>query len=103
MKNAVWAVYYHNISNDKNPQHSYCPEGKKSWCKWRVAEAEGTLKSFQHKPSLSEAVQAAIKPVFEALSTDDLMTRCLGGNTQNSNESTLRYGGLHQNICTAAP
>lgn len=85
MKNAVWAVYYHNISSDKNPQHMYCPEGKDSW--WRVAEANGSLKSLRHKPPLIDKVSDAIKPVFEALSSDDLMEWCTGGNTQNSNES----------------
>jgi len=29
----------------------------------------------------------AIKPVYEELSSDDLLSRCLGGFTQNSNES----------------
>lgn len=87
MKAEIWAVFYHNISTDENPQHSYCPAGKESWCKWRVAEAYGTVASFKHKQPLSQKVQDAIKPVFEALSTDDLLNRCLGGNTQNSNES----------------
>lgn len=86
MKEAIWAVFYHNISSNENPQHSYCPQGKDSWCKWRVAEANGTLASFKHKPPLQEKVQDAIKPVFEALSTNDLLERCTGGNTQNSNE-----------------
>jgi len=87
MKNAVWAVFYHNISTNKKPQHMYCPAGKESWCKWRVAEAYGTLTSFKHKPPLLEKVQDATRPVFEALSSNDLMQRCTGGNTQNSNES----------------
>jgi len=87
MKNAVWAVFYHNISTNEKPQHMYCPAGKESWCKWRVAEAYGTLTSFKHKPLLLKKVQNAIRPVFEALSSDDLMQRCTGGNTQNSNES----------------
>lgn len=87
MKNAVWAVFYHNISTDEKPQHMHCPAGKESWCKWRVAEAYGNLESFKHKHPLTDEVQKAIKPVFEALSSDDLMGRCTGGNTQNSNES----------------
>lgn len=32
-------------------------------------------------------VYQAIKPVYEELSSDELLTRCLGGFTQNSNES----------------
>lgn len=86
MKNAIWAIFYHNSSTDDNPQHKFCPAGKDSWCKWRVSEADGTLESFKHKPALLEKVQEAIKPVFEVLSSDDLLQRCTGGNTQNSNE-----------------
>ncbi|KYN12276.1 hypothetical protein ALC57_15556 [Trachymyrmex cornetzi] len=33
------------------------------------------------------SVQTAIRPVYEALSNDDLLQRCTGGNMQNDNES----------------
>lgn len=36
--------------------------------------------------ALAPVVQEAIKPIYESLSDDDLLRRCLGGNTQNSNE-----------------
>ncbi|KAG8231299.1 hypothetical protein J437_LFUL006955 [Ladona fulva] len=39
MKDAIWATFYHKCSTGKDPQHSKCPEGADSWCKWRVAEA----------------------------------------------------------------
>lgn len=42
---------------------------------------------FVHKPPLSEQVYKAILPIYGELSSDDLLTRCLGGFTQNSNES----------------
>ncbi|KYQ55981.1 hypothetical protein ALC60_05095 [Trachymyrmex zeteki] len=50
-------------------------------------KAEGRLANFHHVPPLSESVQTAIRPVYEALSNDDLLQRCTGGNTQNDNES----------------
>lgn len=31
MKRACWAVFYHSISTDDNPQHHCCPEGADSW------------------------------------------------------------------------
>lgn len=87
MRKAVWATFHHKCSTDENPKHEYCPPGENSWCKWRVAEAEGRLANFHHVPPLSESVQTAIRPVYEALSNDDLLQRCTGGNTQNDNES----------------
>ncbi|CAK9816622.1 hypothetical protein ANTQUA_LOCUS9034 [Anthophora quadrimaculata] len=70
--------------------------GENSWCKWRKAEAEGT--DFHHDQApLSEEVQNVIKPIYEDLSREDLLTRCLGAETQNNNES------LHSLIWTFAP
>lgn len=86
MKNAVWATYYHKISTDETP-HSLCPEGADSWCNWRKNEAAGTLDSFHHPPALDEEVQSTVKEIYEDLSSDDLLRRCLGSNTQNNNES----------------
>lgn len=36
---------------------------------------------------MSEIVFSAVKPVYEEHTSDDLLTRCIGGFTQNSNES----------------
>ncbi|XP_011687372.1 PREDICTED: uncharacterized protein LOC105449700 [Wasmannia auropunctata] len=87
MYNAVWAIFHHKISTNKNPQHMYCPVGPDSWCKWRVAESNNTLDEFDHEPALHEDVQQALKPIFEDLSSRELLERCLGGETQNNNES----------------
>ncbi|KYN05239.1 hypothetical protein ALC62_03858 [Cyphomyrmex costatus] len=87
MRNAIWATFYHKISSDDEPQHSRCPAGPDSWCKYRKAEANNTLQNFQHPPALSEEVQPFLKSIYEDLTTDDLLERCLGANTQNSNES----------------
>lgn len=41
----------------------------------------------KHKSALRDEVFEAIKPVYEKLSSDDLLERCIGGFTQNSNKS----------------
>ena len=87
MRNEIWAGFYHKISTDSKPQHQYCPAGESSWCKYRKAEAKQTLKDFKHPPALSEDVQEVLKPIYEDLTKDELLERCLGGNTQNNNES----------------
>ena len=40
-----------------------------------------------NKRALPEHVLEAIKPVFEVLSVESLLQKCLHGGTQNSNES----------------
>ena len=87
MKNAVLATFFHLISTDKNPQHQYCPAGLESWCKWRVTEATKTTENFVHLPPLHPDVQKHVLPIYESLSDDTLLERCLESFTQNLNES----------------
>ncbi|EGI68425.1 hypothetical protein G5I_02906 [Acromyrmex echinatior] len=37
--------------------------------------------------NIKDEVFKAVKPIYEELSSDDLLSRCLGGYTQNNNES----------------
>lgn len=98
MKKEIWASYYHCSSSDDNPQHDYCPEGEDSWCKWWKAESLGLLDNFNHtRVPLNSRVQEIIKPIYEDLSRDNLLHRCLGAETQNNNES------LNSLIWTFAP
>lgn len=88
MKRAIMATLDHYCSTDKNPRHKNCPEGPESWCEWRKAKAANNLASFKHPARLiNDNVEKHIRPIYEDLSNDDLLTRCLGGHTQNSNES----------------
>ncbi|XP_014469587.1 PREDICTED: uncharacterized protein LOC106741784 isoform X2 [Dinoponera quadriceps] len=88
MKKAIWATFYHYSSTDSKPQHHFCPEGPESWCKWQQAKATNKLKNFRHDyAALPKEVLDVIKPIYEDLSNDKLLERCVGGYTQNSNES----------------
>lgn len=88
MKKAIWATLYHKISTNSKPQHHFCPEGSNSWCGWQLHKAvSGNKSRYNHDPAMPMEVFKAIKPVYEELSSDELLTRCLGGFTQNSNES----------------
>ncbi|OXU25941.1 hypothetical protein TSAR_003499 [Trichomalopsis sarcophagae] len=82
MTRVIWAIFYHKASTDKNPQHMHCPPGSDSWCKYEKAVAEGT-----QDEDLSEEIFNEIKVVFEKLSEPELLRKCLGGKTQNANES----------------
>ncbi|CAK9819101.1 hypothetical protein ANTQUA_LOCUS10048 [Anthophora quadrimaculata] len=64
--------------------HSISIESYK-WCKCHIAQALG--QEFDHPPPLHKDIQKHIRPIYEDLSRDDLLERCLGGHTQNANES----------------
>ncbi|KYN09153.1 hypothetical protein ALC57_18735 [Trachymyrmex cornetzi] len=88
MKNAIWATYYHYASTDEDPQHEKCPSGEDSWCSWQQASATDSLASYKHDyKALPSIVLETIKPIYEELSSDVLLERCVGGFSQNSNES----------------
>ncbi|GFX40232.1 uncharacterized protein TNCV_4318661 [Trichonephila clavipes] len=87
MQKAVCAVYFHIHSSDEEPLHSFCPVGPNSWCKYQNQVLEGSVKTFRHSNKLPVAVMDAIKPVFNDLSQPKLLQKCLGGKTQNNNES----------------
>ncbi|XP_011860573.1 PREDICTED: uncharacterized protein LOC105557821 [Vollenhovia emeryi] len=55
---------------------------------WVESEAiEATVELLEHSASLHPDVQKHNFPIFEHLSKEDLLQRCLGGHTQNANES----------------
>ncbi|GFT60232.1 uncharacterized protein TNCV_4970591 [Trichonephila clavipes] len=87
MRQAIWAVWAHTSSADDEPKHWFCPKGKNSWCKYNVSVHNNTVNEFSHKNTLPKAVSEVIKPVFKDLSHLKLLRRCLGGETQNANES----------------
>lgn len=57
---------------------------------WKITRKSVLSKSHckrnKHKPALLNIVQTAIKPVYEALSKEKLLQKCLGGFTKNTNE-----------------
>ena len=83
MKNAIWAIFCHCISDDKKTleeQHSRCP--RESWCRY-WADPE----NYNPNKRLPGVFHNELKPIFMALSDDTLLDRCLLGLTQNQNES----------------
>eukprot|EP00112_Aurelia_sp_Birch-Aquarium-sp1_P011438 Seg2406.1 transcript_id=Seg2406.1/GoldUCD/mRNA.D3Y31 product="hypothetical protein" protein_id=Seg2406.1/GoldUCD/D3Y31 len=86
MHDAVMVIYYHSISADDKPQHDLCPHGKDSWCAFQRSIANKTA-VYKHQHPIPNAIAQEIKPVFEALSTERLLSCCLHGGTQNQNEA----------------
>ncbi|GFV53858.1 uncharacterized protein TNCV_4209091 [Trichonephila clavipes] len=86
MRKAIWAVWGHSCSTDDEPMHWFCPTNPNTWCKYNAA-INNNLQNYKHKPSVAKAVRDVIKPVFADLSHPVLLKKCLGGKTQNPNES----------------
>ena len=91
MKNDISAILRHRLSTDDMPNHSKCPKGDDTWCLYQKDPGH-----YKHKSPLPKAVSVHIKPVFDRLSTNELLERCLDGYTQNASES---FNGLLWNIC----
>jgi len=82
MINAVYASsLYHIASTDENPNHSMCPIGEDSWCKWQKDP-----ENYNHQYGLPEPVVELLESIYEDLSDPNLHAKCLHGKTQNPNE-----------------
>lgn len=88
MRTAIWSTYNHYSSTEQKPNHGQCPNGEDSWCSHQRAKASNQLVTYkQDYQPLPSDVLTAIKQIYEALSEEDLLERCVGGFNQNSNES----------------
>lgn len=91
MKKAIYATLDHAMSTDDKPLHSRCPGGEKSWCFFNraIAKQEAVPKhdSKTMKTVLRPDVVAKIMPVYCRLASDELLSKCTAGKTQNVNES----------------
>jgi len=89
MKRSIWAIYHHMIreeSKSLEEQHKYCPKEADSWCKFWYDKANNT-ETYDDKSRLPSVFIEELKPIFTRLSDEDLLKRCLEGQTQNRNES----------------
>jgi len=85
MKKAVAAVLFHCVESD-NPeqQHQFCPRGPESWCK-----CHSNKESYKQKIKIPKSIMELLKPIFSHtyLGNEELLKKCLHGQTQNVNES----------------
>ncbi|KAK4321309.1 hypothetical protein Pmani_007885 [Petrolisthes manimaculis] len=89
MRDEIMATFYHCTSTDDKPQHSVCAKGSDSWCFYNRAVAPGVQPQSRKKMRVYFRLDSEldlVKTVYDRLTTDDLMSRCLQGLTQNRNE-----------------
>ena len=94
MSSETMAILLHY---SEKADHSLCPKGKDSWCKWQIDLATGENTYTPVSNPLAPAVVEAIKPVFDALSSEKLLQGCSKCLTQNQNES------LHNTVWRFVP
>ena len=90
MRNGIMAGLLHSMSTNEEPHHENCPTGEHSWCFFQRAVARGNTPP-SHKGRcntfINQKVAAYITPIYDRLTKDDLMKKCMSGMTQNHNES----------------
>ena len=93
MKKAVGAILYHctkfndETSKDEEYRHRFCPPSSSSWCKYKKLVSSGSeTTNYVNTINVPEFIHD-IEPIFRRLSSDDLLSKCLHGQTQNGNES----------------
>jgi len=74
-----------------------------SICSQKFLCAESLSHNYTHPEPLHKDVAKHILPIYQDLTKKKLLERCIGGHTQNPNDSlTLRFGDLHRSIYTVA-
>lgn len=89
MKDAIKAIYKHMIRDDTSSledQHSCCPKEMSTWCKYWKDQLENTTE-YNDQKRLPPVFKDELKPIFNRLSDEALLKRCLMGVTQNQNEA----------------
>ena len=90
MRNAIWAIFQHVIRGPEketlHQQHAYCPISDDTWCKYQKDKKLGS-NSYNDKKCLPFIFRGELKPIFDRLSSDDILLSCQRGLTQNQNEA----------------
>ena len=89
MKKSIAAILFHCSENtSEERRHLYCPRSIDTWCKYRTDQITGK-ETYKKKINIPTAILEILKPIFSHtdLARDDLLERCVDGETQNANEA----------------
>ena len=100
MSDRCMSSFYHCSASDANPTHDLCPKRADSWCFYQNALANGRepephAKKMQVYFHLEPHELQLVKNVYERLTSDENMIKCLRGKTQNPNESLHAIIWIH--------
>ena len=73
---------------DIKVRHHFCSKGesRSSWCKYQRDKVSGET-TYKANLTIPKWLHDIIKSVFTELSSENILSKCLDGRTQNSNES----------------
>ena len=87
MKKAIGAMLFHCTDiTDAESRHRFCPPDEDSWCKYKKDMVTGKS-TYKKTINLPKWIYSIIRPVFDALADDELLSKCFHGETQNPNEA----------------
>ena len=87
MRKGVGAASWHCADiQDREVRHQFCPKSTHSWCKYQSDKTTG-MPTYEPSTSLPVTIIRKIQKVFQDLSSDELLSRCLEGTKQNPNEA----------------
>lgn len=105
MKKAIGAILWHCTAfQDDSYRHRFCPPGPKSWCKY-LSDKETGKNTYKKRINLPINIHELLKPTFVTLSSTELLSKCLHGETQNANESinNIIWSKCPKNIFVSRP
>ena len=87
MKKAVGATLFLCTDiTDSESRHLFFPPGEDSWCKYKKNIVTGKS-TYKKTINLPKWMYHFIRPVFDALADDELLSKCFHGETQNPNKA----------------
>lgn len=86
-KNIAAALHHLSEAPTLEERHKWCPRTEDSWCKYQVDKIVGSS-TYKTKLTFPKAIYNLLAPIFghDDLGSDDILSRCLHGRTQNVNE-----------------
>ena len=86
-------MHHGALSSNEINFHIYCPEGATSWCTYQADIANGTSTHI-HGKGLKPEIIKHVNAVFDDLSDETLLNRCLHGKTQNAKRRLMGEYGI---------
>ncbi|XP_065645296.1 uncharacterized protein LOC136075787 [Hydra vulgaris] len=85
-KKEVSILLHFTDFEDPSYRHQFCPRTPDTLCNWHLDQINKTNK-YKPTASMPMWIHHIILPIFKELQSDQLLNKCLHGETQNANES----------------